>query len=125
MSNLGDMQQRELSPAVPVKSGAGSLLGRFAKQFSDSPVSSLNRKMKAPFVLSMSVHWLMRQVFVLLLALSVGASGTEHFSFRPPGGTLGALTVTVCPALLQTAIGLTSRNILVRAPLGSRLRAEP
>jgi cyclopropane-fatty-acyl-phospholipid synthase len=30
---------RELTRAVPVKFGAGSLLGRFAKQFSDSPVS--------------------------------------------------------------------------------------
>jgi hypothetical protein len=42
--------------------------------------------MKAPIVLPMSVHWLMRQVFVLLLALSVGASGTGQAFFIPTSG---------------------------------------
>jgi cyclopropane-fatty-acyl-phospholipid synthase len=39
MSAQTDLQQRDLSPAVPVKSGTSSLFARFAKQFSDSPVS--------------------------------------------------------------------------------------
>jgi hypothetical protein len=47
---------------------------------------SLNCKMEAPIVLSVSVHWLTRQVFVLLLALSVGASGTGQAFLIPTSG---------------------------------------
>lgn len=61
--------------------------------------ASLNRKMKAPIVPCMSVLWLMRRLFVVLLALNVGVGGVAQLFLIPTSAVDAASTMAMNMAM--------------------------